>query len=377
MKFGIITHAIHKQHSDKIYAYEPYVREMNLWAKYVTEIKILSPISKEKQTAIETEYTGVKVKLEKIPSLHIKNIAYALHNILYIPLIFFKIIKFIKNVDHIHLRCPGNIGLLGALAQIFYPSKPKTVKYAGNWDPNSKQPVSYKIQKWILSNTILTKNCKVLVYGNWENQSKNIIPFFTASYKKNEIEIVKTKNLSSVIKFIYVGAFSVGKQPMLSVKVIEKLCNQGFNVQLNMYGNGEKFTEIHNYIKEKSLENIIVLHGNKPKIEVKQAFKESHFLLFISKSEGWPKVVAEAMFWSCLPISSNVSCVNYMLGNGSRGSVLRPDVNIEDIIFEIKRYLNDEKKYQEKVLNATSWSREYTLDKFEVEIKKILDINYE
>lgn len=377
MIFGIITHAIHKIKDGHVYAYEPYVREMNLWGKYVDEIIIIAPVAKEGITSIESVYQHPNIKVMSIPNFDITSVKNLFRALLVIPKICWMIYKVMKQIDHIHLRCPGNVGLLGCLVQILFSSKQKTAKYAGNWDPNSKQPVSYKIQKWILSNTFLTKNCKVLVYGNWENQSKNIIPFFTASYKKNEIEIVKTKNLSSVIKFIYVGAFSVGKQPMLSVKVIEKLSKQGFNVQLNMYGNGDKFTEIHNYIKENSLQNIIVLYGNKPKIEVKQAFKESHFLLFISKSEGWPKVVAEAMFWSCLPISSNVSCVNYMLGNGSRGSVLKPDANIEDIIIEIKRYLNDEKRYQEKVLNATNWSQEYTLDKFEVEIKKKLENNYE
>ncbi|WP_299060190.1 glycosyltransferase [uncultured Polaribacter sp.] len=372
MKFGIITHAIHKQHSDKIYAYEPYVREMNLWAKYVTEIKILSPISKEKQTAVETEYIGVKVKLEKIPSLHIKNIAYVLHNILYIPLIFFKIIKFIKNVDHIHLRCPGNIGLLGALAQIFYPSKPKTVKYAGNWDPNSKQPVSYKIQKWILSNTILTKNCKVLVYGNWENQSKNIIPFFTASYYKGEVENVSKKELDATIKFIFVGSFSKGKQPLLSVKTVEKLLLKNFDVKLNMYGDGAEYSTLKKYIADKKLSNNIILHGNQPKETVKEAFKKSHFLIFISKSEGWPKVVAEAMFWRCLPISSRVSCVDYMLGNGKRGTIVPSNVREENLVKIIVDYLHNKEIYQKKVLAAQKWSQKFNLDTFDIEIKKLL-----
>jgi len=52
-----------------------------------------------------------------------------------------------KSANHIHLRCPGNIGLLACLIQILFPNTPKTSKYAGNWDPNAKQPFTYKIQK--------------------------------------------------------------------------------------------------------------------------------------------------------------------------------------------------------------------------------------
>ena len=44
--------------------------------------------------------------------------------------------------------------------------------------------------------------------------------------------------------------------------------------------------------------------GIRVKENIKKAYKRAHFLVFISKSEGWPKVVAEAMFWKCLPIST-------------------------------------------------------------------------
>ncbi|MFK5957859.1 MAG: glycosyltransferase family 1 protein, partial [Lutibacter sp.] len=56
MKFAIITHAVHKIKGNKIYAYEPYVREMNLWIKYVDEVQIVAPVSREKVSRIESKY---------------------------------------------------------------------------------------------------------------------------------------------------------------------------------------------------------------------------------------------------------------------------------------------------------------------------------
>jgi len=76
----------------------------------------------------------------------IKSIPLLIYNIL---ALFYAVFK----ADAIHLRCPGNVGLLGCIVQLFFPFKKKTAKYAGNWDPKSKQPWSYKLQKWILSNT--------------------------------------------------------------------------------------------------------------------------------------------------------------------------------------------------------------------------------
>jgi glycosyltransferase involved in cell wall biosynthesis len=278
-----------------------------------------------------------------------------------------------KSSDHIHLRCPGNIGLLGAFIQLFFPSKPKTAKYAGNWDPKSKQPFSYQIQKWILSATFFTKKMKVLVYGAWPNQTKNIIPFFTASYFQSEIEEIPRKTFTSKVKLLYAGALTLSKQPLLSVKSAHKLIKEGYNIQLDLYGEGVMRTKVENYIKLHQLENSVLLHGNANKEQIKNAFQEAHFLIFISKSEGWPKVVAEAMFWQCLPISSNVSCIPYMLNSEERGSLVSAEINEKEVSDIIVRYLNNEQVYQKKVINAQKWSQKFTLNRFESEIKKILN----
>ena len=323
-----------------------------------------------------------------------------------IPIICYKIYKAMIWADHIHLRCPGNIGLLGCFVQVLFPKKPKTVKYAGNWDPKSKQPWSYRLQKWMLSNTFLTRNTKVLVYGEWQNQTKNILPFFTASYSEKELEDVVIEDVSvfkkqiatsktscndrnechpeqactersrsiegfcNPINFLFVGALTKGKQPLLSVKVIHQLILKGYKVTLDIYGDGVERNSIESYIKKHQLEEVICLHGNKPKDIVKKAYKNAHFLLFISKSEGWPKVVAEAMFWACLPITTNVSCTPYMLDDGNRGAIVNPIES--EIVFVIENYINSKEIYKLQVIRAMEWSRQFTLEKFEKEIGKLL-----
>ena len=371
MKFGIITHAVHKIKDGQIYAYEPYVREMNLWAKHVDQILVLAPVSTDNISSIEIAYQHNNIKVIETPNFDITTVKNLFRSLLVMPIICWQIYKVMKQSDHIHLRCPGNIGLLGCIVQILFPSKPKTAKYAGNWDPSSHQPITYKFQKWLLTNTFFTNNIKVLVYGEWPNQTKNIVPFFTASYAKNEIEHVSEKKLNSIVKFIFVGTFSKGKQPLLSVKTIEKLLSHNYDVQLDMYGEGSEFNSVKKYIHDKELSNRINLHGNKSKEIVKKAFQKAHFLIFISKSEGWPKVVAEAMFWRCLPISTDISCVNYMLDFGNRGEILNPNSSVEEISEIILNYIHKEKSYQEKVLSAQQWSQNFTLNKLESEIKKI------
>ena len=138
-----------------------------------------------------------------------------IQSILVIPKICRSIYKVMKQVNHIHLRCPGNVGILGCIVQVFFPLKSKTAKYAGNWDPKSKQPITYRLQKWILRNTFLSKNIKVLVYGNWPKKSKNILPFFTASYQQHEIKEIAKK---IALRIISEGVPTYTKNEILIIK---------------------------------------------------------------------------------------------------------------------------------------------------------------
>src|SRR5699024_753598 len=134
-----------------------------------------------------------------------------------------------------------------------------------------------------------------------------------------------------------------------------------------------------------------------------QAYKDSHFLILASKSEGWHKAVAEAMFFGCIPIATGVSGVPWMINYGSRG-ILIPEVRVDsgewredsqDVFGEVDRgkrtvvrrgvldetvdriieLIKEPEEMRRMSLEAQEWSQEYTLEKFEREIKEILEIS--
>ena len=370
MKFAIFTHVVHGKSKTNYFAYSPYVNEMNIWLHQVDEVIIVAPLSKNKQTPIDLTYSHDTIDFKSVPEFHIKNSKSVFKTLVSLPKILFVIYNAMKRADHIHLRCPGNIGLLGCFVQILFPAKPKTAKYAGNWDLSSKQPMSYCFQKWILSNTFLTKNMQVLVYGDWENSTKNIKSFFTASYFEKDKFEIKPRDIDGKISFLFVGTLSVGKQPLYAIKLIQSLNKKGYNVDLTLFGEGSERTMLENYISENKLENFIFLKGNQNQETIKKAYCKSHFVILPSLSEGWPKAIAEGMFWGCMPIASAVSCISTMLDAGKRGILLHLDFN--DDLIQIENILNDDSAYKQKVENAIHWSRNYTLDVFEDEIKQLL-----
>lgn len=371
MIFCIITHVIHIEEKHNFYGYSPYIREMNIWLKYVDEVIIVAPLESNKPKIIDIPYKHIRIDFKKVSDFNFTTFKNSFVSLFKLPRIFWEVFQAMKNADHIHLRCPGNMGLIGCFVQILFPKKEKTAKYAGNWDPKSKQPFTYKLQKWILSNTFLTRNIKVLVYGVWENQSKNIKPFFTATYLESEKEIVQKTSFDEEIKFIFVGSLVSGKNPMYAIQFVEKLNEKGYKATLNLFGEGFERCNLENYIYINNLGTLITLNGNVNKDTLKKAYQDSHFVLLPSKSEGWPKAIAEGMFWSCVPIATSVSCLPFMLDYGERGVLLK--MILEQDVQQIETILESELIFENKREKALEWSQKYTIDVFESEVKKLLD----
>jgi glycosyltransferase involved in cell wall biosynthesis len=370
MNFVIVTHVPHIFDQKNYFAYAPYVREMNIWAKQVDKVTIVAPISNFKVTSIDCSYNHDNIEFIPISGFNVLQISTAFTTVFKVPGICWSIFRAMQKADHIHLRCPGNIGLLGSFIQVLFPNKIKTAKYAGNWDPKSNQPLSYKLQKWILSNTFLTKNIQVLVYGKWENVSKNIKPFFTATYGESDKSVLDFKDLKEEIRFVFVGTLVLGKNPLYAIQLIEELKIKGLNVNLKLFGDGAERISLEKYIFQNKLGNFISLEGNQVAETIKKAYKQSHFVVLPSESEGWPKAIAEGMFWGCVPIATKVSCVPFMLNNGQRGILLDKDF-IKDAK-QIEALLQNEDEFRKMAAKASDWSRKYTLDVFEEEIKKLV-----
>lgn len=349
-------------------SYLPLVNEMDIWFRHSDKVSVLAP-NNYPDKVFTKRFFRDDIYLFRIPLLDFRNLNSAISSFLKIPVIFFQVIRAFMWADHIHFRCPGNVSLLGLITAIIFPSKPKTVKYAGNWDPKSNQPSSYKLQKWLLNNKSIIRNKKVLVYGKWNNQPEHIISFFTASFsesKKNDYR----KRIWRPIKFIFCGNLVSGKNPMIAINIVSRLLKNGNNVVLEIYGDGPEKEKLESFISNDGLKDWIKLYGNVNQDVLIKAYIESHFCILPSKSEGWPKAIAEGMFFGCVPISKRISCVPWMLADGERGILFDEDIN--QLVQKIELLLQDREKYNIMSKNARNWSQNYTLEKFEKAIVKFL-----
>ena len=68
-------------------------------------------------------------------------------------------------------------------------------------------------------------------------------------------------------------------------------------------------------------------------------YAEAHFILLPSRSEGWPKVLSEAMAYGVVPVAAAVSSIPQILSDTGAGVALPPD-DIDGMAAAIARFVD-------------------------------------
>jgi glycosyltransferase involved in cell wall biosynthesis len=322
MKLLVISHTEHYLNNDnKIVGWGPTIKELDYLATIFEQVIHAAPLYQESAPSSALAYeqhnitfvslmpsggNGLKAKF-KVLQITLKNIR-IIHNLL-------------KDVDFFQFRAPTGMGVLLIPYLIFYTSKTGWFKYAGNW-MEEKAAWSYKFQRFCL--TYLT-NKPVTINGKWPNQKKHLFTFDNPCLSEDEIldgkNLSRTKSFENKINFIFVGKLidSKGVQRILDAfALIPK--NHPKLGRLILIGDGQN---IQKY-KKFALDHCIgaEFKGFMPKERINLELKSAHVLLLPSDSEGFPKVVAEGINYNCIPIVSNVSCLDQYIQSKVNGILL-------------------------------------------------------
>ena len=132
-----------------------------------------------------------------------------------------------------------------------------------------------------------------------------------------------------------------------------------------------EFEKIAKYIN-----TTIIFHGFLEKDAISSIYSKCDFIILPSKSEGFPKVIGEAMNYGCIPIVSDVSCISQYIQNGVNGFLIKPITSkeiIKNIQLAIK--LKDNEKEKIKKYNF-ELAEKFTYEYYKHRIKnEIFEIN--
>lgn len=327
-KLVIISHTEHyKNASGTIVGWGATVNEVNFLADFWDEICHVGCLYNGIAPKSALPYTKNNIHFAAIPPYGGKSFLDKFKILTKIPKIIAVVYKNIKNASEIQLRLPTSMGLflLPVFSFIFPRKYTFWVKYAGNWEQENP-PLSYKLQRWWLKNNLT--NCKVTINGFWENQPKHCLSFENPCLEEEDIskgeKVVQSKKFNDSFTLCFVGRLDSAKGvdvileslTRIDISKVNKIHFIGDGAQRNLYEKQTKF-----------LKGKVFFHGFLGKEKVHELLAASHFLLLPSKSEGFPKVIAEAACYGTIPVVSNVGSISHYI-NDSNGFLWERTSNI-------------------------------------------------
>lgn len=354
-KLGIISDtAVTLTPDGKWRGYEPVVKEIDYFLKYWDEIEWMAyqfPSGKTIYSNPLPETVHVKAISPLGGSGFFSKLRIAGQ---YIRLLF-KVYNVINASDEIHVRAPAHPAVCAMLLAPLFPKKIFWFKYAGSWvDP---APKSYEFQRKLLRR-ISKGNVYTTVNGNWPDSNENIMAFenpcFSASvYDMTTKQSESMKESNSELQLVFVGSLSEFKGVHLVIKALEQINFKGIS-SFTIVGTGEFQSSLVKLTEASPNQERYLFKGKQNKEEVFKILADSDLLIIASATEGFPKVISEAMMNYCVPISTRVSCIDQYI-NDQTGFIIN-ERSVDGIEQVLKKAASDpnlsEKKKKARALAA-------------------------
>ena len=372
MILTIISHTPHYRKSKKIYGFGPTIDEINFLKRNFTRIYHLAPFYSEycpKNTNmyLSNNIIYVPLKLSGGPGLINK-----LKILLSFPQNMMTVQKYCSMANLVHFRSPTNLGLFVLPYISFFLNKPRWIKYAGNWNQD-KPPFSYNFQRlWLKYNF---HNSPVTINGKWPNQKPHLFSFenpcILEDQLKTSVQKAKSKDYSKRLNICFVGRLEEEKGILIILSALKKFKSHDWIDKIFIVGDGTLNTDVQ-FIAEKIKSINFQIMGNISRTKLDQIYKICHILILPSKSEGFPKVVAEASAFGCVSIVSNVGSIsNYV--NNTNGYLLE-QITDESLYNKLKKIKNKRELLQIKAANSLDIPLKFTFESYNSKIKKILEL---
>jgi len=310
MKLLIISHTNHYVNTNNtLVGWGPTVTEINELAPHFDTIYHIAFFFEKEPPPSALPYNQSNIEFIPIKPSGGPRIGSKFSILINAPNVLSKVKRTLKKVDAFQLRCPIGMGVY-LIPYLTYFSRTKGwYKYAGNWN-QSNAPLGYRLQRYLLSKQRRT----ITINGVWPEQPKHSLSFenpcLTKEERKIGLELIQKKSFKKPYTFCFVGRLE-------NEKGVQRILDAFKSISWNK----DQYTTIHfvgdsntrpQYEQFASNHNIRAnFHGFLSRGEVFELFKHSDFLLLPSTaSEGFPKVIAEAMNFGCIPVVSSVSSIS-------------------------------------------------------------------
>ncbi len=360
MRLLIVSHVIHYRHGGRLYAYGPYAREIDIWAELFPEVVIAAPCRNETAPPDCLRLERENILIDPQVEAGGEGLAAKVALLASVPAMAWGLARAMRRADAIHVRCPGNLGLVGAvLAPLF--SRRLVAKYAAQWHGGDGIALSAKLQRAILRSSWWRG--PVTVYGSWPGYPRHIVPFFTSLLTREQINRARLSALRERrgpgLEVLFTGRLSKAKNVDVLLEAVARVRREFDNVSATIIGEGPERAGLERLTGSLGIGSAVRFTGGLPFDRVLPHLEAADILVLASETEGWPKAIAEAMAFGLVAVGSSVGFVPQMLAG--RGFTVPPR-DPDALAGVIRTVAASPDRLQDMRMRAAAWAQRYSLE---------------
>lgn len=360
-KLVIITNVRHYEVAGQFYATGPYTLQIQPLADLFDKVLIAAPFQKGLPPRDCLPFANRNISILPQKETGGRTFKEKFSFFVNVPRHVMDLSRAMLKGDVIQVRCPCNLGLLGTiLAPLF--SKYLIANYASQWKRFAGEPFSSRFQRFILRSWWWRKGL-VMVYGEGPNQPRQVIPIFastmTAKQVQRGLEAAGQKQLTFPAQILFVGRLVPAKGVDVLLRAASALLQQNIPFRLSIVGDGHDRARLETMAKQLNLAGNVTFVGPLPYEEVMSWYEKAHVLVLPTKSEGFPKVLVEAMCYGVVCVATDTGLIPWMLKG--RGFVF-PYGDVNALRAHLRCIMEDPSMVQQLSKEASAWAQNYSIE---------------
>lgn len=372
---AVVSHVVHHRWQGRVHAYTPYARELDLWASMVDRLTIVAPVRLGEPPDDTSPFVADNITLAPQIEAGGDDRRAKLAQLARLPAMVLGVDRAIRGADAVQVRCPGNLGLIGA---VLAPVRSRRVmaKYAGQWRGFAGEPRAWRLQRAILRSRWFRG--PVLAYGPAEADRRHVVPAFSTAVDAAALARAATtaesrgsRRRSDGLRVLFVGRLTAAKHVGPVIEAVRSVAATGTPISLRIVGDGPERTSLQALADRCRADGVAIdLIGAVDQEEVFDEYAAADVLVLASASEGWPKAIVEAMAFGVVCIGNDSGMVPSILGEG-RGFTVRPGdaAAVAEVLGSLAA---DADELGRRADASADWASRFSLEEFEREMRRVL-----
>lgn len=278
----------------------------------------------------------------------------------------------IRRADAVHVPIPGDIGTVGMLLAYGF-RKPLFVRYCGNWFV--QRTAAEHFWKWFMERSAGGRNVMLATGGAPDPPSQRNLAarwIFSTTLTEDELKAVRTERGERAperARLIIVCRQEGGKGTEVLIDSLPLVLEKFPQATLDIVGDGAGLPELKQRSRAAGVADRITFHGSVDHASVIRLLRQTDVFCYPTSTEGFPKVVLEALACGLPIVTTKVSVLPYLV-NGC--GVLLDAVTPKAVAYAVCTCLSDPERYRAMSLRATERARDYSLERWRDTIGDLL-----